>query len=238
MPFIEIENSAFNDNFFNSVRWGTISEKRYKATRDIFRQLKFYSEQQKNFIDADGFYSLEMKERKKELLEESKAYTKFADKVKHAFSNTMVFYLHEKTSDFSQNWMLPVYWLFILGMIGVIYIKIESQTVVFPLDYFMVTLIICLLSYLAFNNIEEDKVTRKILIYGFITAPILVVYSNVTHNPLDEIAKIINPINIFKSSSGQNVQEISEFIYLIYKIAVLFLVYQVIISIKKKVRSK
>jgi len=54
------------------------------------------------------------------------------------------------------------------------------------------------------------------------------------------IAIKINPSNIFKSttSNENEVKEVSEFGYLLFRIIVLFLVYQVIVAMKKKVRSK
>ena len=237
---VEIENSSFNNDFFNSVKWGTISDKRYTATRDIFRQLKFYSEQQKNYIDADGFYSLEMKERKKELKDENKKIKGF-DKISHFFSHAMVFYIHEKTSDFSQSWILPIYWLFLLGMLGVIYQRIGDidRNVVIPYLLFIGIVLFFISSiYKSMTNAEK---LSKWLIYLCISTPIIVIYSHVTVDFIDDIAKLINPSNIFKStiqeeSTGK--KDIFEFGYLLYKITVLFLVYQVIIAMKKKVRSK
>ncbi|MCB4748390.1 MAG: pentapeptide repeat-containing protein [Sulfurovum sp.] len=237
---IEIENSAFNDNFFNSVKWGTISEKRYIASRDIFRQLKFYSEQQKNFIDADGFYSLEMKERKKELQEESKKLNGF-DKISHFFTDTMVFFIHEKTSDFSQSWILPIYWLFMLGMIGVIYKNFEQLNMKTIAPYMIVISILLIFIPYAYKNIMQVEKLPKWLLYLCISIPIVSLYTSVTTDYLDDIAKIVNPSNIFKPMLEQKKEEnqkVFEFGYLMFKIGILFLVYQVIIAMKKKVRSK
>jgi len=237
---VEIENSSFNNDFFNSVKWGTISDNRYTATRDIFRQLKFYSEQQKNYIDADGFYSLEMKERKKELKDENKKIKGF-DKISHFFSHTMVFYIHEKTSDFSQSWILPIYWLFLLGMLGVIYQRIGDidRNVVIPYLLFIGIVLFFISSiYKSMTNAEK---LSKWLLYLCISIPIIFIYSHVTGDFIDDIAKLINPANIFKPTMQQNStanKDIFEFGYLLYKITVLFLVYQVIIAMKKKVRSK
>ena len=247
---VEIENSAFNDNFFNSVKWGTISDKRYTASRDIFRQLKFYSEQQKNFIDADGFYSLEMRERKKELRAEGKDLTKLSDKIGHFFSHTMVFFIHEKTSDFSQNWFLPIFWLLILGMLGSTYLnlKILNQ----PLPLFSIILYVTLIAMIVdsvlytgllyFDSKMKTSISEsKYLIHSLVVIPVLIVYIYYTHDFLDDIARLINPSNIFKpivSNDSKEVKETFEFGYLLFKVAVLFLVYQVVIAMKKKVRSK
>jgi len=229
---VEIENSSFNNNFFNSIKWGTVSEHRYKASRDIFRQLKFYSEQQKNFIDADAFYSLEMKERKKELREESRKLKRF-EWIKHFFTDTAVFYIHEKTSNFSQNWLLPIIWLFLLGMIGIIFknfnISILSENIYFLLP----ASILLFLLPLIYKKYEKIK---KFIAYWYLFIPTIALYIAFSKDKLDDIAIMINPSKIFISVSSTTIS--GEFIYLLYKIAVLFLVYQVIIAMKKKVRSK
>jgi hypothetical protein len=233
---VEIENSSFNSNFFNSVKWGTITENRYKATRDIFRQLKAFSEQQKNFIDADGFYSLEMKEQKKELKRENKELKGF-EKISHYLTNLAVFYIHEKTSNFSQNWLLPIYWLFILGMLGVI---VSSDDLLNYLPWICPIVIVLLSAREIYKTFYEADEIPIWALYFAIAIPIVFLYSYITTDWLDDIAKRINPSKIFKpiedSSNGN--KNIFEFGLLVYKVAILFLVYQIIITVKKKVRSK
>jgi len=244
---VKIENSAFNDNFFNSVKWGSISEKRYTASRDIFRQLKFHSEKQKNFIDADGFYSLEMKEQKKELSKERKSLKTLPERISHFFTNSLVFYLHEKTSDFSQNWMLPIFWLFVLGMLGVVYLNIKEvspsmplfETILYVAIVAMVIDSILFIGFLSYDIKKNTFISKsKYIIYLLIVMPVILVYLYFTNDPLDDIARLINPSKIFQFKSVEEGKNVFEFGLLMYKIAILFLVYQVIISIKKKVRSK
>ncbi len=234
-PNIEIENSAFNSNFFNSVKWGTISEKRYTATRDIFRQLKFFSEQQKNYIDADGFYSLEMKEQKKELLKENKKLKSIPEKISHFFTNIFVFYLHEKTSDFSQNWWLPVVWLIFLGMLGVIGKNFDINQNDTKIAIYFSLIFIFLGGFTAFlyKYIEQKKVPATV-IKVFAIVPIVLTSLKLAPDFLDDLTLMLNPINLFKTNALFE----HEFISLVYRILVLFLVYQVVASIKKKVRSK
>ena len=230
--YVEIENSAFNDNFFNSVKWGTISEKRFKASGDIFRQLKYHSEKQKNFIDADGFYSLEMKEQKKELHKENKKISSVWEKISHFFTNTLIFHLHEKTSNFSQNWLLPIFWLFIVGMAGIIF-KADKLIIDIPFLLFYLTTIS--VSYFAYKSLSPQKKIPNFAIYISIFLPIAWTYFQISESYFDDIAKLLNPSNIFKPVT---LDKKHAFTSLLYKVVVLFLVYQVIISIKKKVRSK
>ncbi len=231
---VEINNSSFNSGFFNSVKWGTITENRYKATRDIFRQLKFHSEQQKNFIDADGFYSLEMKERKKELKIENKKLKGF-DKISHFFSHTIVFYIHEKTSDFSQSWIMPIYWIFVLGMLGVIWQHKDHIQLANIVPVLLIIFVVYLFVPPIYKSIASDNKLPIWIIYGLISLPVIAIYYQVSNDYLDDIAKLINPSNVFKSKKEHHEHE---FIFLLYKIAVMFLIYQAIIATKKKVRSK
>jgi len=232
---VEIENSAFNNNFFNSVKWGTISEKRYKASRDIFRQLKFYSENQKNFIDADGFYSLEMKEQKKELQKENKELQTRWEKISHFFTNTLVFYLHEKASNFSQNWWLPIFWLLIVGMLGIIYKNLDKIDFVKSVPIVLVYLLLCYVLPIAYRQIYVKSKMPKLMIYSLVALPFMWIYFQVSTDYFNDIARLLNPSNIFKPIV---LEKKHEFVSLLYKITVLFLVYQVITAIKKKVRSK
>jgi hypothetical protein len=227
---IEIDDSSFNDSFFETVKWGQITEDRFKADRNIFRQLKHRSENHKNFIDADGFYALEMKERKKELNAERKQLLSMKDKIINFFSHTAIFYLHEKTSNFSQSWILPIILILILGMIGVIchnWNGITDENFKWSMGLFIVNLIIQLIFY---------KHAQKKNIYYLIGSTVFIFYWFYTQDFLDDIAKQLNPVNIFQSYKNKDIEY--EFIYLIYRIAILFLVYQTIVAIKKKVRSK
>jgi len=121
---IKIENVAFISNngftIFNDVKWPSCKEFSYiivkdeednkiLSLRDTFRQLKYVNEKQGNIIDANKFYSAEMKEYKKELKNE-KWRTYWQDKI--------IFWLNEKVSNFSQNWILPLIWFFSIGAVA------------------------------------------------------------------------------------------------------------------------
>lgn len=234
-PDINIKNSSFNSNFFNSVKWGSISDKRYTATRDIFRQLKFFSEQQKNYIDADGFYSLEMKEQKKELLKENNKNKSFYEKINH-FSDLAVFYLHEHSSNFSQSWWLPVIWLIIIGMMGVIFknFDLSANDTKVAISFSLIPVIFGSLMALLYKYVVQKKIPAFVFKLLAFTA-ILLISLKIAPDFLNDLAKMLNPINMFKNDA-LFIQH--EFVSLIYRILILFLVYQLIASIKKKVRSK
>ena len=98
---IEIKNSvSFKDTLFNSVKWGDdFSEPRFKAKRDIFRQLKFSNDSQGNIIEANNFYSEEMRRYEKE---------------KKSKGDTILFYINKIISDFSQSWIRVILWIILL----------------------------------------------------------------------------------------------------------------------------
>ena len=154
----------------------------------------------------------------------------------------MVFFIHEKTSDFSQNWMLPIFWLLMLGMDGVIYENYNNLNIVSSIPYLLSIIIGLVFISPIYKSIFEVGKLPKWLLYLCISIPIIYLYTKVSTDYLDDIAVLINPSNIFKSSvsteSTKDIKEVFEFGHLLFKIAVLFLVYQVVIAMKKKVRSK
>ncbi len=76
---IEFQRVPLEDLKFTNVRWGNISTDRispelYRKSpteaRDIYRQLKLALDKQENYIDARGFYALELQAHGKELEED------------------------------------------------------------------------------------------------------------------------------------------------------------------------
>ena len=106
-----ISNKGFT--IFNGVKWGDIRKTFDKTTdRDTFRQLKYVNEKQGNIIEANKFYSAEMEAYKKELKGE-KWKTHWQDKI--------IFWLNKKSSNFSQNWLKPLGWFFLIGFIAFVF---------------------------------------------------------------------------------------------------------------------
>ena len=123
---IFIKNVAFISNtgftIFNDLKWPEYNDfvkesthneddKDYivKSNRDTFRQLKYVNEKQGNIIEANKFYSAEMKAYKEEIKDE-KNKTHWQDK--------FLFCVNWKVSKFSQNWLKPLGWFFLLGFIA------------------------------------------------------------------------------------------------------------------------
>jgi hypothetical protein len=175
-----------------------------------------------------------MKEQKKELKRENKELKGF-EKISHYLTNLAVFYIHEKTSDFSQIWWLPVIWLFVVGMVGIIYRNFDKIDFLGSIPILLLWLFVCYILPIAYKDITNKKQIPKALIYLLLILPVVWTYVQVSSDYFNDIAMLLNPSNIFKPII---LEKNHEFISLLYKILVLFLVYQVIASVKKKVRSK
>lgn len=111
---IKIENVSFISNngytIFNGVKWGNISKTFDSSTdRDTFRQLKHVNEKQGNIIEANKFYSAEMKAYKEELKNNKNKFNR---------QDRFIFWLNEKVSNFSQSWLKPFGWFLLLGFIA------------------------------------------------------------------------------------------------------------------------
>lgn len=226
---VVIKDSSFYGAIFNNVKWGKITEDRFKASRDIFRQLKHVLDQQGNIIEANRFYSLEMKEYKKELEAQSLGIDNWQDK--------LVFFLHEKVSNFSQSWFLPLTWFIVLG-IGFSLYKIARTSTFEPFqdwDLLMPTLLISswIIGKLLSDTIEIFKNTQLEFYSPSILLIIFYLFS--VNNPLNEFAKIVNPLGIIRDNE---VYKGSEFIWFLHKILMTFIIYQFIVALRRQTKRK
>ncbi len=106
---LDISNATilFKNITLNNTKWGNISK--IEADRDTFRQLKVANDSQGNYIVANRFFSMEMREYKKELKEKSWFSSDWQDK--------LIFLLNKIVSNFGQSWFLPLVWFFIISCI-------------------------------------------------------------------------------------------------------------------------
>ncbi|MGB5794085.1 hypothetical protein [Poseidonibacter sp.] len=112
---LNLENALFekNSSFLNISAHER--EKDYKdkykgkpinikvANRETARIIKDSFEKQNNIIEANKYYAVEMKEREKEL-----------EIIKNPL-DSIVFFFHKLSSDHSQNWMLSLFWIFLIS---------------------------------------------------------------------------------------------------------------------------
>lgn len=100
---INITNSSVIKVLFNDVIWGKVNRERIMANRDTFRQLKAANEEQKNYIQANEFYGMEM-EAYRDSIKDNEWWEQ----------ERIVFWLGKEISDFSNNWVLPIKIYFLL----------------------------------------------------------------------------------------------------------------------------
>lgn len=79
------------------------------SNRETARIIKNSFEQQNNIIEANRFYALEMEKKSKEL------------KISKNPLEWIVFKLHGISSNHSQNWLLPLFWIMIVSFLYILF---------------------------------------------------------------------------------------------------------------------
>ena len=120
IPKITFTSVSFDNVRFNNIDWGKINLNRFNANRDIFRQIKHQYDLQGNRIDANTFYSIEMKSYRLELLNKikEKSGRNLLKKIWFTITNLdfWIFTFSNLSSNFSKNFILPILWLLLLSL--------------------------------------------------------------------------------------------------------------------------
>jgi uncharacterized protein YjbI with pentapeptide repeats len=222
---LNFENTIIKDKI-NFLKTKTINNENLKleniANRETARIIKDSFEQQNNIIEANKFYALEMKEREKEL------------DPKKDFFEWLVFKFHGLSSNHSQDWLLALYWIFIIGFISSYYdfnlIQDEGKYVHYELSLVFKTigLIFIVLFFHCICKIKDRLVNGTYFIICF-----YLVYTYSTEDYLLSLfSKTINPFSVMKTNDAING------IQLFFKIIIAYLIYQLIISIRQNTRRK
>ncbi len=115
---LDFEDVNIADFKFNGIEWGRISDKKVcpelirnnpAKARDIYRQLKFALDNQKDFITANEFYALEMKAHSRVICREfpSKEFWR-------RWQDLLVLLFYGCVSNYGQSWFKPL-----IAIIGV-----------------------------------------------------------------------------------------------------------------------
>ena len=193
------------------------------SNRETARVIKNFYDKSNNIIEANKFYALEMKERRKEL------------DAKSGFVEWIVFYLHEVSSNHSQSWLTALLWIVLLAF----FYTMEINGI--PLLTFFIT-------FLTINVMIEyffKKYTSFIRWYNKIQPYILILFYmpyifiiHVGEIPyfmslafLNEIAK---NINLFSKLNLENIT----LGLLVYKIVLSYLMYQFVVAVRQNTRRK
>ena len=184
---------------------------------------------QKDHINANEFYALEMKAYKEVL--KNKSLGSF-------YQEKIVFYLHDFTSNFGQDWLKPILLLILLtmGEVGIqlvpnIYIQ---QLVVFSILITPIAIAIKLLTILLKLPLPLPSLETLILSIFGIAGFSAYIHTNPITNFLETFNEILNLFGLF-SRDSKNLIEFKS-IHLLYAISVAVLTYQTIIAIRRKVK--
>lgn len=209
---VEIDKTSFLGAKFNSFEWGNISI--IQASRDTFRQLKYVLDEQKDYIQANNFFVMEMKKYKEELKNKLNVY----------WQDKFVFFLNEKISDFGRSWFLSVLWFVFISLFIVIGIKFHQKPTLDKAYYIYMVYLIFLMSVPYF--IYKKKILSIVVIlfsfYMFHS------YSN-SYNPFNEFANFTN-LKIHK-----NYESYSS-VWFIHKLLTSFIIYHFIIALRRQTK--
>jgi len=190
--------------------------------RETARIIKNSFEQQNNIIEANKYYALEMKHYANEL------------NWKDNFKEKLIFTFHDWSSDHSQNWALPLFWILLLSLgYGVFDYLLDAQKLNSHSLYADMLGLVFIISSVPFiiNNVLENMSLKKFFpAFIFLTIGF---YFYITNDLLLELpAKAINPFSIMSNSDSINE------IQLIFKMSIAYLVYQFITSVRQNTRRK
>ncbi len=121
---LKFEAVSFEGLKANEIKWSN----KIEASQDTFRQLKVLMENQKNFIDSNMFYSMELNEYMKEL-NKTPIFSNLEDKV--------VFWFSKITSNFSRSWILPLFWLIFLSVMLYFFLFCNKMIDIYSLNHFI-----------------------------------------------------------------------------------------------------
>lgn len=195
------------------------------SNRETARIIKNFFDSSNNIIEANRFYKLEMKEREKEL------------DFKKSFLEWIIFKIHSISSNHSQDWLIAIFWIisitFLYSYSSFLLNKDKIELVLLPFIISFLIIFINILEVSIYNQIKNIyKITSVCLlyfIYGFITSDFSL--TNFSNN--------INPFSIIIDGNDNNkIAKQIDFLTLIYKIVIAYLIYQLIVSVRQNTRRK
>ncbi|MCT7628075.1 hypothetical protein N5U97_05435 [Aliarcobacter butzleri] len=225
---VEIKNKIDLQNSFiptNSSFFGLKSSKGILdvSNRETARKIKDSFEKQNNIIEANKYYALEMKEREKELSH------------KKDFLEWLVFKIHGLSSNHSQDWLLALFWIFIVGFIASYYdfnLIQNSEDKYIHYNLSSIFKIIGLIFIILFID-RLCKIKDKFVNISYFIISSYLIYIYATEDYLLSLfSQTINPFSVMKTNDPING------IQLFFKIIIAYLIYQLIISIRQNTRRK
>ncbi len=223
MNLLNLENTFFKKeaNFLGA----TIEVK----NRETARIIKHSFEKQGNIIESNRFYALEMKEMDKDLTKS------FWDKPSFEF---FTFKFHSFSSEHSQNWVLPLLWIFIIGISAYLmegeYLKCKDYDckdfiTIFlnsDIDVFVASGIF--FSFSIFTVIASYFKEKVRWIVSLLFLFLFYLFITTDNTSFDSLFQQISPF----SKLGKDMTAID----FIAKVIITYLIYQFVVSIRQNTR--
>jgi uncharacterized protein YjbI with pentapeptide repeats len=186
--------------------------------RETARIIKNSFEKQNNIIEANKFYAMEMQKQEEELNKNKS----------NNYWEWLVFKIHGLSSNHSQNYLLPIFWIFIFGIASAL-VDFYSDELNQCLLSFMRLIIFIPLIFWLINIIKSEKFSTWCI---FLTLTYSA-YTLITRDFfLSSMAKSINPFSIMNGNDKINMLQ------LMLKVIIAYLIYQFIISVRQNTRRK
>ncbi|MGD9809609.1 MAG: hypothetical protein AB7E76_13800 [Deferribacterales bacterium] len=195
-------------------------------SRDTLRLYKATYERQLNKIEANKFHALELSKKREELNDEVKSNFKQFNfsKLTQLLPDWLIFSLHGITSNHSQSWILPIYWIIILSLFGATF---EYGNIV--LSGISYSLLMIPFFAMHFIGVFNQKIFKPLVfILGFSTA--FYFYYVFNNFSMANVFKYLE--NSFQFSGS----DIHGFHYVFNKAIIAYLTYQFILGVRKDTR--
>lgn len=228
----KFNNINFSDtNFLSFVDFSEISNIENKQiecekieNRKTARVLKSKLDEANNIIESNYFYSIEMKKREEELKKDLKEGKNFFE--------WLVFKIHGLASNHSQDWLLPIFWILSISILIPFFKLVCFETLKIEMTIFIITYFYLLITLVTYS----DKYRAITIIIS--TAFIYMVFYKLSPSiNLDSMSSNLNPFSIMIESNGIENKDL-DFITLIFKSTIAYLIYQLIVSIRQNTRRK
>lgn len=169
---------------------------------------------------------------------------KLLEKSDYRTFERLIFIFHEYSSNHSQNWFLAFFWIILFTFLYSYFTNDFSICMkeinfindeILEMTYVKIVILVgsfIMLSYLILWKIGEEKQISHSLIV-FLLINLYIIYTYMTHDAY--LKCFSNSLNPFSIMTGN---EKLTFLGLIYKIAIAYLIYQLIISIRQNTRRK
>ena len=205
------------------------------ANRETARIIKNFYDNSNNIIEANRFYKLEMKKRMEE-------YNSL-EKSDYRTFERLIFILHEWSSNHSQNWLLALFWILSITFLysyitnDFTYYQNDFNFIneILEMDYTKACILIInliLISYLLYLKLEKEEQISHSIIF-FLLVNFYIFYTYLTNDSY--LKYFSNSLNPFSIMTGY--QELTS-LGLVYKTAIAYLIYQLIVSIRQNTRRK